>query len=95
MEKQLLICTHRRLTDQADSCAGRGAETIAKALEELIARQGLPVKLCRIDCLGQCHEGPNIRFAPGGSIYTQVTPEQLPTILEDMAAFLTSDISEN
>jgi len=94
MEKQLIICTHQRLTDQTDSCGGRDAETLANALESLIAKQELPIKLCRIDCLGRCHEGPNIRLAPGGSFYTQVTPEQLPAILEEAVSFLSPEPPE-
>jgi (2Fe-2S) ferredoxin len=88
MKKHLLICTNQRLTGQAPSCGGYGAEALAQRLEQLIALQGADIELRRSECLGRCQAGPNLRIAPGGPFYQGVCDSDLPAILEDAIAFL-------
>lgn len=87
MKKQLLICTNRRLTDRSPSCGGHGADILLRELERLIKVNGLSISVSTITCLGRCSEGPILRLAPGGMFYTQVTPAQLPAILQEAALY--------
>jgi len=86
MEKQILICTNRRLTERKPSCGRLGAELVGE-LERLISERGLGIQVNHVACLGRCSEGPNLRLAPGGKFYSQVTTTQLPTILREAVLF--------
>jgi len=88
MEKRILICTNRRLTEHSPSCGGAGAEQLVDELERLLAERGLQVNIERAPCLGRCAEGPNLRFIPGGEFYHQLTPERLPEVLGRLEAFI-------
>lgn len=80
----VVICINRRLGSHTPSCAGRGSEVLAAELERQLAHAGLAVALRRIDCLGQCEQGPNLRIAPGGAFYHGVGLDDLPGIVAEL-----------
>ena len=80
----LVICINRRLGSNTPSCAGRGSEGLADELERELAHAGLAVELRRIECLGQCDLGPNLRIAPGGAFYHGVGLDDLPAIIGEL-----------
>jgi (2Fe-2S) ferredoxin len=88
MEKHILICTNRRLTGQSPSCGGSDAESLALRLEQLIAERGLKIGIERGTCLGRCTDGPTLRFIPGGEFFTNLSPEQLPQLIDKLEAFV-------
>ena len=88
--KSLLVCVHRRYTDEA-SCGGRGGERLAGMLEEELARRGLPVAVERIECFSRCQFGPVVRIAPGGAFFEGVGEEDLPTVIEALEASLADE----
>lgn len=87
MKIRILVCTHRRLTDQAPSCGEKGAEKLLEALRQRIKEEGLPLEVKPIECLGRCQHGPNLRLAPNGRFYTNVTSSQLAHILTEAMHF--------
>ncbi|GAB6039330.1 (2Fe-2S) ferredoxin domain-containing protein [Endothiovibrio diazotrophicus] len=85
MKTTLLVCIHRRFTDEA-SCGGRGSEGLLERLEAEVARRGLAVKVEPIRCFSRCLTGPVVRIAPGGAFFEGVTEEQIPVIVDRLAA---------
>ena len=59
----IIVCINRRLTPDRPSCAARGSEALAEALEEAARPWGIPVT--RLKCFGRCDEGPNVRIRGG------------------------------
>jgi NADH:ubiquinone oxidoreductase subunit E len=62
------ICINRRITQA--SCGGRGAEQLADKLEHFLQQHRLDLPLNRVDCLGRCEQGPNLRIGPEGVFIT-------------------------
>ncbi|MBL6958603.1 MAG: (2Fe-2S) ferredoxin domain-containing protein [Rhodospirillales bacterium] len=80
----LVVCINRRFQADKPSCAGRGGEGIADALEAGIAQRNINITLKRMICLGRCEEGPNARLAPGGDFMTGLTLDDVPALLDDL-----------
>jgi NADH:ubiquinone oxidoreductase subunit E len=79
--KTITVCVNRRLSGRA-SCAARGSETLAQALENIALSQP-NLRIMRLPCMGACEEGPNIKVV-GGDFYHGVTLAMLPMILQEM-----------
>lgn len=82
--RTLAICVNRRLTDTVPSCGGRGSEQLADKLEQALQQQSLQLPLQRVDCLGRCEEGPNLRLAPDGHFFTLHDESEIPALLEQL-----------
>jgi len=78
----LLVCINSRLTGDKPSCAGRGSEALAQALERALVERQVPVSLRRIKCFGRCYEGPNVRLAPGGWFWRGASLDDVPAIID-------------
>jgi (2Fe-2S) ferredoxin len=65
------------------SCCKRGANSVWKALEDSLRRQGLEdqVTLQRTKCLGKCNAGPAVLIMPSKTRYTQVNPKQVEALV--------------
>jgi len=74
----IIVCVNRRLGHDKPSCAERGGEAIAEALEAAAAGTGVAVT--RLRCFGRCAEGPNVRIH-GGRFYRGATVDDVPAIL--------------
>ncbi len=85
-ETTLLVCINSRLAGDKPSCAGRGSEQLADALEQALVERGLAVALGRIKCFGRCHEGPNVRLAPGGRFWRGAGLRDVTAIIDHVAA---------
>jgi len=82
---KILVCVNPISGGNKPCCGGRGSERLAKALEEGVQAQRINVSVERIRCLNKCHDGPSMRYAPGGSFLLGVEVSDLPTILDDLA----------
>lgn len=82
--KRVIVCVNVR-KGEAPSCGGRGSLELADQLEKGIAERALPVTLKRIECLGECKDGPNVRIAPGGTFFHHCTHETIAEILDELA----------
>lgn len=80
----LLICINRRFRSDQPSCAQRGSEAIAEALEKGVAERRINAKIERIKCLGQCTRGVTVRFAPGGRFNLETAMDDVPLILDEL-----------
>ena len=78
----ILVCVNRRLRHDAPSCAGRGSEGLAAALE---AAAGDDITVTRLKCFGRCAEGPNIRIR-GGAFFRGCTAADIPRIIAAASA---------
>lgn len=80
MRPTIIVCVNRRLRHDTPSCAERGSEAIADAVEAQMPGTG--ASLVRIKCFGRCADGPIVRIAPGGQFFTEASIDDVPEILE-------------
>ncbi|OAM51892.1 hypothetical protein A7981_08680 [Methylovorus sp. MM2] len=84
--KKIIVCVKSRASQHQPSCAARGSEAIADQLEQLIINSKLAIQIERFKCLGCCEQGPNMRLAPFGKFYHQMTQDDLPSLMLELAA---------
>lgn len=82
LAKKILVCTHRRLSPLNPSCAGRGSIQLLEQLKAMCDLELLDITIETIDCFGRCDHGPNVRIAPGGEFFQQVTEDDIPMIIK-------------
>lgn len=82
--RTVLVCINRRFRGDQPSCAARGSEAVADAIEAGIAERNIGVKLERSICMGQCTKGPTVRFAPGGRFNLGTNIENVPALLDEL-----------
>jgi (2Fe-2S) ferredoxin len=70
--RQVWICQHR-------SCLKQGSDRVLAAFQ---ARAIPTVEIIPIHCLGQCGNGPMVRILPEDIWYWQVSPEEVPAIVD-------------
>lgn len=80
----VVVCVNRRFGNDRPSCAGRGSEALADALERQTGERQLAVSVERIRCFGDCTRGPAMRLYPSGPFYRCVSPDDLPEIVADL-----------
>ena len=78
--RTILVCINRRLGHDKPSCAARGSEALARALEAAAAGTGLTVT--RLKCFGRCAEGPNVRIH-GGRFFRGAGVQDVPRIVAE------------
>jgi len=82
--QRLLVCINRRFQVDRPSCASRGSEVLAKAVEAGIAERNINVDVEHVVCLGQCPNGPAMRLAPGGQFFLGISENNVPQVLETL-----------
>ena len=85
---ELLICVNRRFGGPKPSCAGRGSPAIAAAFERALAERGIALKVTRSPCQNTCERGPSVRLIPGPMLFLGTTLEQVPEVVDALAARL-------
>jgi (2Fe-2S) ferredoxin len=83
-DHSVIICINRSFSGRRPACADSGSEVLAEELEQQLANAGLAVEVRRITCLGQCEQGPNLRIAPGGRFFHQVSHADLPVVVTEL-----------
>ena len=75
---KILIC-------QKSACMKRGAKAVQQALEITLRERGLEeqVSIKGTGCMNCCKKGPNIVFVPDKSRYQQVSPKEVPALVEE------------
>ncbi|NES87074.1 MAG: (2Fe-2S) ferredoxin domain-containing protein [Moorea sp. SIO2B7] len=73
----ILVC-------QKSSCRKRGGQAVCNAIASSLKDHGLEdqVKIKETGCLKQCKHGPNLVMMPDKARYSQVAPQQIPTLIE-------------
>ena len=83
---KILVCVNPISGANKPCCGGRGSERLAKELEAGVRTRRIDVAVERIHCLNKCHDGPSMRYAPGGSFLLGVRHDDLPAILDELEA---------
>ena len=82
----ILVCVNPISGPNKPCCGGRGSEKLAEAIEKGVRERRIDVSVERIRCLNKCHDGPSMRYAPGGSFMLGVTEADLADILDELEA---------
>jgi len=85
--RKVLVCVNYRANPSQPSCAARGSEAIACALEAAVEQQKLEISVERFNCLGQCESGPNVRLTPAGRGYHGVGLQDVPQVMSGVEEF--------
>ena len=85
--KTVTVCINRRVSPDKPSCGARGGMEIAAALRAAVAERGWAISVETFYCLGQCEQGPNLKLSPGGEFLHHAQLEDLPQLLDRIAAF--------
>jgi (2Fe-2S) ferredoxin len=85
-DKKILVCTNFRANPNYPSCSRRGSEEVLAAL----TKQSLATAIEKSPCMGMCHEGPNVRFVPNGSIFHAVSTKNLEKLIAEIKVFTAS-----
>lgn len=91
----VLVCINRRFRGDQPSCAARGSENVANAIESGIAERNIAVQLERSICMGQCTKGPTVRFAPGGRFNLDTNVEDVAELLDELEALCGLNVDED
>jgi len=84
--RTVLVCINRRFRGDQPSCAARGSEAVADAIDAGILAHNIRVTLERSICMGQCTKGPTARFAPGGRFNLGTNLDDVPKMLDELEA---------
>jgi len=85
--KKVIVCINYRANPNNPSCGARGGTEIADIIETAITQKKLDIHLQRFECLGFCHKGPNLRFAPDGRFFYGVAADDMSEVLSELEAF--------
>ena len=66
-------------------CTKSGIAEINKQFERLLREKSIEsdVKILKTDCFGLCEKGPIVVVYPEGTIYSEVTPDDIRKIVEE------------
>jgi len=65
-------------------CGAETGERFKRQLKELLPdRKALGVRISTTSCQGLCEHGPNLCVYPEGFVYHQLSPEDLPRIVQE------------
>ena len=79
----VFICDQKK-AEGVPSCSARGSDKTIEALRKELGKQGLMDKVQLTVCgsMGLCEWGPNMVVYPEGIWYSNVTPEDVPEIVQ-------------
>jgi (2Fe-2S) ferredoxin len=79
---RILVCSK-------SSCRKRGSDALCQALQTQIEDYDLKadIEIKLTGCLKNCKKGPNLVITPDKAHYSQVTPEQIPLLLNKHLSF--------
>ena len=88
-EHHLFVCQNERAADNPrGSCKARGSEAVLKCFKEALKERGLRqrIEFDGSTCLDTCAWGPVIVVYPENVWYGRVTVDDVPEIIEAIAA---------
>ncbi len=86
-DTRLLVCVNERSGLNQKSCATSGSRALIQSIQQRIKASGLDIKITEQVCLGRCDKGITMRIAPGGPFFTQVTEQDLDSIIHAVQNF--------
>ena len=81
MIKKILVCTNFRANPNNPSCAARDSELVLDTLKLELAKNNILIETEASPCMGYCNVGPNIRLAPNGDFFHQVSTKNLANLI--------------
>ena len=72
------ICINKK---GGKACIGPGSRDVFRALHQRARERGGAVVVERIQCMGYCGEGPNVKIH-GGAVFNGVTVDDVERILD-------------
>ncbi len=81
MIKKILVCTNFRANPNNPSCAARDSQRILDTLKLELANNNILIETEASPCMGYCNVGPNIRLAPNGDFFHQVSTKNLANLI--------------
>ncbi len=85
--KKLLICTNFRANPSQPSCAARGNKQFMADLSQQLHQQQVKIKVEESACMGYCKLGANMRLAPNGKFFHEVSVEKFVEIIQACQTF--------
>lgn len=85
LKAHLFICTHERPADHPKGCCkNKGSEEMVSLFKKEIARVGIgkEVRAQKAGCLDACEFGASMVVYPENVWYGQVTPADIPEIVQ-------------
>ena len=89
----LVVCTNVRDSGRK-SCGSDGGVELKQALKALCNQRGWRgvVRVSAAGCLGLCDSGPNIMLYPQRILFSSVTQDDLPLIVDKVAELIGKDL---
>ncbi len=83
------VCVNER-ADGSKACGNGLGMTLKDLLKAGVAQRGWKgrVRVSHSGCMGLCARGPNVMIHPAGRWFSNVTPADVPAILDEVGTFL-------
>ena len=87
MAKQLLVCTNFRANPNNPSCAARNSLEVLDAIQSELTKKNIALVIEKSPCMGYCNVGPNVRLAPNGEFFHEVSAKKLAKLVKAAIKF--------
>ena len=81
-QPQLFVCTQKRSAPNPLCCANSGSEALLVELKRVASERNLNIDILETKCMMLCEDGPNVRLNPVGKVWSQVSNQTIPEIIE-------------
>lgn len=86
-ERMIFVCQNASHDgDVRPVCANACSESLLKTLKEQVKKRGLKgkVRALKSGCQDLCEKGPNVIVYPEGELYSAVSPQDVPALVEKL-----------
>lgn len=85
-KKMILVCINLKEDITKPCCGRKCGEEIFTKLRDTVREKNLAniIRVSKADCLGKCANGPNVMVYPDEIWYSEVSIEDVETILKDI-----------
>ena len=94
-QAMLFVCTNKRPDGHPKPCcADAGGLELRDELKRMVRERGLErrIRICKSGCLNACERGPSALRFPDGEYLLGIGPQDLETILDELAGEETATV---